>query len=606
MYDYNINKILIGNQGEAQKWLPFSKSKLDNLRKQVVNRELLTQIIKNDSQAFIKITTNGDDINKIFINGASATCPNYLSGLIHESYISNVNNQPTLIEYYPSPKANTRGWQPNTTLAVKLADYYGISSGNNSQHTFIKSSMFSGYIRLLVQELLGTSNQIQLDYKWLRSHGLAFWNIVENNVSQQKVIEYPTYFLFQIDATGLYVKKVDCCKRQTDINYPYPTNAGYPLLPQIVPQFKNFSDNLYQEIANGTVIKLLGASDLANFYNKEPLFDNQGWLFEYHTVNLETFYGKQYLNSGPSTFKISNTCIDTVNHQSQKWDITVNFTQNTIDNTVDATSATISTNTYNIYHKNSSSNIYVPDYTNNQQYSPNNIVNNIQPSSNYNAPLYTISTNANGIIGDPLSVINLPIMDGSSIMSWPPLGDSNFNLMLDKSFDQYKIVGNESVSGAWSYFRSPPDSNGHYVYTLSTLEVSTIIPEYEREAYILNYIFRQRRLDWNSSTSSYQMSETADPIKGFTYNQKRNSNYHQSVDLGLFSNTYFTNIPKTSHSISIRNINDSFDKPYYQTGIGYYNSYNYLDVNGNILNQRFDNYLVSFPINNLSFIGQPN
>ena len=134
-----------------------------------------------------------------------------------------------------------------------------------NQTSYLKPGMFSGYMRYVVQVLLGMDAQVRYDYRFIRTHGIF------RSTAKGKQADW----LIEISQkSGVMAMRLPVCR----MGIPKENTLGY------VPQGDSFPENdakLAEAIKSGKVKVLMPASALTPVYSKTAFSPVYGWAFDY-------------------------------------------------------------------------------------------------------------------------------------------------------------------------------------------------------------------------------------------------------------------------------------------------------------------------------------
>ena len=134
-----------------------------------------------------------------------------------------------------------------------------------NQTSYLKPGMFSGYMRYVVQVLLGMDAQVRYDYRFIRTHGI--FRIMKGKRQADWLIEIS-------QKNGVMAMRMPACYSAI----PKENHLGY------VPKGDSFPTNdtkLAEAIKSGKVKVLMPASALEQVYSKTAFSPVYGWAFDY-------------------------------------------------------------------------------------------------------------------------------------------------------------------------------------------------------------------------------------------------------------------------------------------------------------------------------------
>lgn len=286
----DIRLVCYGSATPASPLVPKALGMVDRLR---AVDSYASHVWKVNENQWIKVTLKGGDaLVWIYDDGVQDTeqCDGYRSGMTQFG-VSVYRYDPTSgakinggFSFQPSPayaaqyKLNV-GWQVGAAFGdvnYLSQPLFGIDGriepqipppwklGEWTQVAYLKPGMYSGYMRYVVQILLGTTRTIEYDYRFVRTHG----------VFRGVTGKFQTDWLIEISQdNGVLAMRMPACYR----SIPAGNTLGY------VPSGRAFptGDALAKAVASGEVKQLLPASGLSAIYGKTPFSPVYGWAFNY-------------------------------------------------------------------------------------------------------------------------------------------------------------------------------------------------------------------------------------------------------------------------------------------------------------------------------------
>ncbi len=221
-------------------------------------------------------------------------CPSYLSGMVRAG-INVFRYEPTtgtriggMVQFKPSAAYAVRrklagGWgvapqaTAGTTELSGTPPYdpngYGLAPApwlteGWSQAALLKPGLYSGYMRYVVQILLGSQTPVQYDYRFGKTHGV----FRATKMDKGKVVQAD--WLIEIGSeNGVLAMEMPACRgtvpAENTLGY-VPTGSGFPS-----------GAALTEAIRSGKVRQLMSPGSLDEVHSKSAFSPMFGWAFDY-------------------------------------------------------------------------------------------------------------------------------------------------------------------------------------------------------------------------------------------------------------------------------------------------------------------------------------
>lgn len=244
MYEGQLRVHLLGRV--PMKYIGFARKKLEELYEQAAGGSL-TKYFRTGTGCRIKVSVVGDDG---YIRVKCGACPKLVHGLMdpivdishpNALYEDTIDGE-TVETFHRFYEKEETAWANVTSLRT-----------SGPQSLTKRPGLYSGLMRKVVQALLGSNQQVQYDYGFTKTHG-----IYTDAAGRYHVIE--------ISSAGVYSWPLPACTASESV-------TGLTVTP------------LYASLAAGrpsNALQIADASDVADAYNKNPIFSGCGWAFSYN------------------------------------------------------------------------------------------------------------------------------------------------------------------------------------------------------------------------------------------------------------------------------------------------------------------------------------
>lgn len=227
-------------------YVPFAQGKLRKLHKEAQGGSR-TKHYRLARGCVVTISVSGDDG---YIKIKCGGCPKLLHGLMDpvvdgshpDALYDDLIGGATVETFHRFYEKDETAWANVTSL--KTAGPQSLTK---------RPGLYSGLMRKVVQALLGSNQEVQYDYGFTKTHG-----VYTDAAGRYHVIE--------ISSAGVYSWPLPACTASESV-------TGLTVTP------------LYASLAAGrpsNALQIADATDVADAYNKNPIFSACGWAFSYN------------------------------------------------------------------------------------------------------------------------------------------------------------------------------------------------------------------------------------------------------------------------------------------------------------------------------------
>ncbi len=325
--------MFLGDSAIASNYLSFARKKAKELYKlaKSINANNFSQTYKPTDEVLVTIKITGEHV-KLIIEGKKTKQDIYFVNGISR-YDENKNK--SLKEFIYKDSSSFINLQGHGISPASFISSLGYTTGNNTQHKFIKGSKYTGVMKHLMQNSLSQNKQIGYNFSWETTDG-AIINLVRtkkelvNNTYNAEVFQDMIMNIVRISKDGVFINTANyiinpsITYNKDNLGFCGKANAT-DLNNKYYQQYLNIDCVLENSKFNTTTqTQLLSATDMLPFYSKQGFFKSCGWLFlnnPYKTEITNTDVDKYDIKT---THLMFNTCYDTTKSYLYAIELVVN------------------------------------------------------------------------------------------------------------------------------------------------------------------------------------------------------------------------------------------------------------------------------------------